>query len=96
MATLKKILEAARLIERSDAETSAPAPAGDADIDAIIRRGAEAETAPYARDDAPVGAAVVGEAIGQQNRLEYTLIRDQGKWLVLARLLRSSSAEAGS
>ena len=71
MATLKKILEAARLIERSDAETSAPAPAGDADIDAIIRRAAEAETAPYAREDAPVGAAVVGEAIGVEEGLTF-------------------------
>ena len=62
MATLKKILEAARLIERSDAETSAPAPAGDADIDAIIRRAAEAETAPSAREDAPE-AIGVGEGL---------------------------------
>ena len=42
MATLKRILEAARLIE--PAEPPAPAPAEDADIDAIIRRAAEAET----------------------------------------------------
>ena len=42
MATLKRILEAARLIE--PAQPPAPAPAEDADIDAIIRRAAEAET----------------------------------------------------
>jgi hypothetical protein len=45
MATLKKILEAARLIERTDADVSVPAPAEDADIDAIIRRAAQAEAA---------------------------------------------------
>ncbi|MGN6153368.1 MAG: hypothetical protein ACTHOH_15395, partial [Lysobacteraceae bacterium] len=42
MATLKRILEAARLIE--PAAPPAAAPAEDADIDAIIRRAAEAET----------------------------------------------------
>jgi len=45
MATLKKILEAARLIERTDGAVEAPAEegTGDADIDAIIRRAARAE-----------------------------------------------------
>jgi hypothetical protein len=45
MATLKKILEAARLIERADVPDQAPADAGggDADIDAIIRRAARAD-----------------------------------------------------
>ncbi len=38
----------------------------------------------------------VGEALGQQNRLEYTLIRDQGTWWVLSRILRASSADSGS
>jgi hypothetical protein len=49
MATLKKILEAARLIERADAPEELPADTGDtgdADIDAIIRRAARAEAAP--------------------------------------------------
>jgi hypothetical protein len=76
MASLKKILEAARLIERSDAETSAPAPAGDADIDAIIRRAAEAEAAPSAREDTPVDAplhaAEAGEAVGVEEGLSFT------------------------
>ncbi len=45
MASLKKILEAARLIERTDAPASDPA-AEDADIDAIIRRAARAEAPP--------------------------------------------------
>jgi hypothetical protein len=43
MASLKKILQAARLIE-STAPPAPPAPAEDSDIDAIIRRAAEAET----------------------------------------------------
>ncbi|MFZ5636147.1 MAG: hypothetical protein ACOY82_06120 [Pseudomonadota bacterium] len=56
MATLKKILEAARLIERADAPADEPAGTGDADIDAIIRRAARAEAAePPA--DAPVDVA---------------------------------------
>lgn len=42
MATLKKILEAARLIESVDPPAAPPA-GGDDDIDAIIRRAAEAE-----------------------------------------------------
>lgn len=42
MATLKRILEAARLIESADAPP--PAPADDGDIDAIIRRAAAAES----------------------------------------------------
>lgn len=42
MATLKRILEAARLIESTDAPP--PAPADDGDIDAIIRRAAAAES----------------------------------------------------
>jgi hypothetical protein len=43
MASLKKILQAARLIE-STAPQAPPVPAEDSDIDAIIRRAAEAET----------------------------------------------------
>jgi hypothetical protein len=55
MASLKKILEAARLIERTEAPVSDSAPTGDADIDAIIRRAAQAEAPPplpHADDDA--------------------------------------------
>lgn len=44
MASLKKILEAARLIESSDPPPAPSEPAGDSDIDAIIRRAAEAES----------------------------------------------------
>lgn len=47
MATLKKILEAARLIERTDAEPATPAASsGDDDLDALIRRAAAADAAP--------------------------------------------------
>ncbi len=65
MASLKKILEAARLIERTEAPVSEAGPAEDADIDAIIRRAAQAEAAspPPAREDAAVedgGIEVVG------------------------------------
>ena len=66
MATLKKILEAARLIERTDADVSVPAPAGDDDIDAIIRRAAQAEAAistappPLPSGDAAGAPAVAG------------------------------------
>jgi hypothetical protein len=79
MATLKKILEAARLIERSDAEISVPAPAEDADIDAIIRRAAEAEASTPARANAPIDAPVdapqqAGEAVGVEEGLSFAEI----------------------
>ncbi len=54
MATLKKILEAARLIERSGADPESPTSAdgasgsGDDDLDALIQRAAAAEAAPKA------------------------------------------------
>ncbi len=73
MATLKKILEAARLIERSDTEMSVPAPAEDADIEAIIRRAAEAEAAPSVRDGTPVDAAQAGDAVGDAVGVEEGL-----------------------
>jgi hypothetical protein len=66
MATLKKILEAARLIERTEADVPVPAPAGDDDIDAIIRRAAQAEAAistappPLPSGDAAGAPAVAG------------------------------------
>jgi hypothetical protein len=34
----------------------------------------------------------VGESLGQENRVLYTLIREDGRWWVLTRLLASSSA----
>jgi len=75
MASLKKILEAARLIERTDAPASDSAPAGDADIDAIIRRAAQAEAAspPPARDDATVEGADAGgsEVVGVEEGLTF-------------------------
>ena len=60
MASLKKILEAARLIERTEAPSRDSnqrdsGTTGDADIDAIIRRAAQAEAPPplpRADDDA--------------------------------------------
>lgn len=66
MATLKKLLEAARLIERSETDVPMSAPAGDDDIDAIIRRAAQAEAAistappPLPGDAAPPAAVVAG------------------------------------
>lgn len=55
MATLKRILEAARLIESADAPP--PAPADDGDIDAIIRRAAAAESrGARAPEQAPAAA----------------------------------------
>lgn len=66
MATLKKLLEAARLIERSETDVPMSAPTGDDDIDAIIRRAAQAEAAistappPLPGDAAPAAPAVAG------------------------------------
>lgn len=66
MATLKKLLEAARLIERSETDVPMSAQAGDDDIDAIIRRAAQAEAAistappPLPGDAAPAAPAVAG------------------------------------
>jgi len=34
----------------------------------------------------------VSESLDQENRLTYSLVREQGKWRVLSRLLRTSSA----
>jgi hypothetical protein len=36
----------------------------------------------------------LGEAPDQENRVEYTLIRDGGRWKVLARILRASSVDS--
>jgi len=38
----------------------------------------------------------ISESLGQENRLTYTLQRDQSGWHVLARYLRSSSEDAGA
>ena len=75
MASLKKILEAARLIERTDAPVSDSAPAEDADIDAIIRRAAQAEAGAPPRDavDAPAEGADVGgsDVVGVEEGLTF-------------------------
>ncbi len=68
MASLKKILEAARLIERTgapehDSNQRDASPTGDADIDAIIRRATQAEAPPPLphADDTDAGASdIVG------------------------------------
>ena len=72
MATLKKILEAARLIETVGPPQAPEASAGgDDDIDAIIRRAAEAERRggraappPLPGDDAGSGDGVGGAGVG--------------------------------
>lgn len=70
MATLKKILEAARLIESSEPPAPPPAAAEDSDIDAIIRRAAEADSRasapppmPAATDDAAPATPGVEEGL---------------------------------
>ncbi len=72
MATLKKILEAARLIERTDVGGEAPSSAGssaggssagnDDDLDALIRRAAAAESAPPPLPASNTAAASPGDA----------------------------------
>jgi hypothetical protein len=37
------------------------------------------------------GEQLVSESLGQENRLSYTLVREQGEWRVLSRLLRTTS-----
>ncbi len=46
MASLKKLLEAARLIEPADEPVRASAPVEDSELDAIIRRAAQADAGP--------------------------------------------------
>ena len=77
MASLKKILEAARLIEPTDAPDRAPAPVDESELDATIRRAAEADggapSAPRAPDDAVDTAAVAeaSRAIGVEEGLSF-------------------------
>lgn len=77
MATLKKILEAARLIESSESP-AAPAPAvEDSDIDAIIRRAAEAESrasAPPPAMPAAGDAAAAPVTPGVEEGLDFAEI----------------------
>ena len=75
MASLKKILEAARLIERTEAPVSDSAPTGDADIDAIIRRAAQAEAPPPlpdADESASGGSdAAASDVVGVEEGLTF-------------------------
>lgn len=72
MATLKKLLEAARLIERTEAPASAPTE--DSELDAIIRRAAQADAGapPRAAAEAPEAAAdVAADSIGVEEGLTF-------------------------
>lgn len=77
MASLKKILEAARLIEPTDAPDRASAPVDESELDAIIRRAAEADagapSAPRATDDAvdTADVAEASQAIGVEEGLSF-------------------------
>jgi hypothetical protein len=71
MASLKKILEAARLIEPVE-PARAPAASDDADIDAIIRRAAQAETAASPAETAePTASAAAADAVGVEEGLSF-------------------------
>lgn len=78
MSSLKKILEAARLIERADRPASDSAQTGDADIEAIIRRAARAEAPPplpegedVADVDAGRAEAAASEIVGVEEGLTF-------------------------
>ncbi len=76
MASLKKILEAARLIESSEPRPMPAEPAGeDSDIDAIIRRAAEAESRATAPPPMPAAGAVDAPASpGVEEGLDFARI----------------------
>lgn len=77
MASLKKILEAARLIEPSEAPDRASPSVDQSELDAIIRRAAEADagapSVPNATDDAvdPSDVAEVPQTIGVEEGLTF-------------------------
>ncbi|NOT87495.1 MAG: hypothetical protein HOP03_04870 [Lysobacter sp.] len=74
MASLKKILEAARLIEPTDAPAHASTSVDESELDAIIRRAAEADTgAPSTprEAEAPVDAGHAAEAVGVEEGLTF-------------------------
>lgn len=75
MATLKKILEAARLIESSE-PPAPPAPAAeDSDIDAIIRRAAEADSRASAPPPMPAADDAAAPATpGVEEGLDFAEI----------------------
>jgi hypothetical protein len=71
MASLKKLLEAARLIEPAEAQASASVPTEDSELDAIIRRAAEADAGPP-RAEAPADAAsAAADAVGVEEGLSF-------------------------
>ena len=72
MASLKKILEAARLIEPAE-PAHAPAVGDDADIDAIIRRAAQAEAAGSAPVETaePAAPGAAADAVGVEEGLSF-------------------------
>ena len=75
MASLKKILQAARLIESSDPPPAPSEPAGDSDIDAIIRRAAEAESRAAAPPPMPAASAADAPATpGVEEGLDFAQI----------------------
>lgn len=75
MASLKKILQAARLIESSDPPPAPSEPAGDSDIDAIIRRAAEAESRAAAPPPMPAASAAdVPATPGVEEGLDFAQI----------------------
>jgi hypothetical protein len=71
MASLKKILEAARLIEPAEQPASAPVAGDDADIDAIIRRAAQAEAAVSSSLSSDAAPAAPADAIGVEEGLSF-------------------------
>lgn len=78
MASLKKILEAARLIEPTDDHARPSASVEDSELDAIIRRAAEADAGapPSSREagadtDAPADPGEAAEAVGVEEGLTF-------------------------
>ncbi len=79
MASLKKILEAARLIEPTDDHARPSAPVEDSELDAIIRRAAEADAGapPSSRgagtdtEDAPADIEEAAEVLGVEEGLTF-------------------------
>ena len=73
MASLKKLLEAARLIEPTEGRFEVPATTEDSELDAIIRRAAEADAGPPSRADAPADGAEppAEDAVGVEEGLSF-------------------------
>lgn len=76
MASLKKILEAARLIEPTEDPARPSASVEDSELDAIIRRAAEADagsppTPREADTDAPADTGEAVEAVGVEEGLTF-------------------------